>query len=141
MTAMHLWHVCTVARWLTCSASAFASEPDAGFLPGAFPWGPRCTTTADCTNGSECMPHEWPRPRKGGAVEIGRTCETACRSEEDCPKGKSCLMIDHGPRSSTGSLCLNRLSLDQPTVLLLALRRLRRRRDPRLRLRRDEPHP
>src|SRR5438874_7086984 len=106
MTAMHLWHVCTVARWLTCSASAFAASLTRDSSPVRFHGDRVAPRRRIVRTDRNALPHEWPRPRKGGAVEIGRTCETACRSEEDCPKGKSCLMIDHGPRSSTGSLCL-----------------------------------
>ena len=64
-------------------------------------YGPLCKVTADCSAGLECMPH-----RDFAHREVRRTCERPCRTDADCTKGLACKIVDHGPRSTVGGVCM-----------------------------------
>src|SRR2546426_2834808 len=64
-------------------------------------YGPLCKVTADCSAGLECMTH-----RDFAHREVRRTCERPCRTDADCTKGLACKIVDHGPRSTVGGVCM-----------------------------------
>lgn len=60
-------------------------------------WGSECWTSWGCPPRQECM--SWSLPGRSGLnwFQIYKTCETPCARNEDCPAGRECVEVNHGP--------------------------------------------